>query len=159
MSQRFSLILGISIAIVAAAYFWWRGQAEQQINSRIDLFVETVEFEKLSLDNRDKRHSAFAELFTQNVAVAVPAPVESGDYSRRDLTQKLDEFHQWITYFKITEMDRSIVIDGDSASALVSADFRIAMGPNWKEDRSGSLELHFINDDGWRIHGLTVLAE
>ncbi|MEN8694580.1 MAG: hypothetical protein ACN4GG_01650 [Akkermansiaceae bacterium] len=157
MSQRASLIAGILIIIVAVAYFWWRGQAEQEINRQIDLFIETVEYEKISLKTDEARAEACQEVFGTEVEVVTPSPAPSGTFSEEGIIDQLKRFHGYITFFKITENSREITIDGDYATAIISGSMRVAAGPNWKEDRLGSIILNFTNDsEGWEVTGVAV---
>ena len=160
MPQRGSLIAGLLILALAASYFWWRSQSKQEINRQIDLFIETVEYEKLSLKTDEARAEACVKVFGPEVQVAVPSPAPSGKFSEKEIIDQLKRFHGYITFFKITESSREIIIDGDYATATLSGDMRVAAGPNWKEDLSGSIILNFTNDsDGWEITGVAVEAQ
>ncbi|MGC6425406.1 MAG: hypothetical protein ACON5H_00230 [Akkermansiaceae bacterium] len=157
MSQRASLITGIFILVIATAYFWWRGQAKQQINRRLDLFIETVAFEKLSLRTHETRAKAGKELFGPEVELAAPSPAPSGTFSEQQMIDQLKRFHGYITFFEITETDREISIDGDYATANISGNMAVAAGPNWREDITASLIFQFQNnEEGWEISGLFV---
>lgn len=160
MSQRSSLVFGLIILIAAGSYFWWRGQAEQKITRKVDLFVETIEFEKLSLTTPEERALACEEIFAAEVILDAPSPSPSGTYSEKEMIANLHKFHRYITFFKITEEDRWISIDGDTAQATLSGTMRVAAGPNWSETLTGSIIMNFGNSsDGWEIEALSVTAE
>lgn len=160
MSQRSSLVFGLVILMAAGAYFWWRGQAEQKITRKVDLFVETVEFEKLSLTTPEERALACEKIFAAEVILDAPSPTPSGTYSEKEMIANLHKFHGYITFFKITEEDRWISLDGDTAQVTLSGSMRVAAGPNWSETLICSIIMGFGNSsEGWEIETLSVVAE
>lgn len=160
MSQRASLTAGILILVLSASYFWWRDQAKQQINRKLDLFIETVEFQKLSLKTDETRAEACVDLFGETVELATPSPAPSGTFSEQEMIDQLKRFHRYITFFEITENNREITIDGDYATATISGNMKVASGPNWRQDLTGGIVLQFVNDaEGWEISGIAVEEE
>lgn len=160
MSQRASLVFGLVILLAAGAYFWWRGQAEQKIIRKVDLFVETVEFEKLSLTTPEERAVACEKFFAAEVILDAPSPAPSGTHSKKEMIANLNKFHSYITFFKITEEGRWISIDGDTAQVTLTGTMRVAAGPNWSETLTGSIIMNFGNNsDGWEIETLSVTSE
>ncbi len=156
MSQRLSLIIALFILVTAGVYFWWRGQAENQVNRQIDRFIETVEYRKLSLTQPSKRHAAFRELLSSTVIVDVPSPAPSGQYSRDEMIDQLDRFHSYISYFEIQESSRSIAIDDTSAEVKILGTFQVAHGPKTRTNVNGILELLFEKEDDWKISGIKI---
>ncbi|MDA7672389.1 hypothetical protein N9834_01880 [Akkermansiaceae bacterium] len=158
MSSRNSLILAHLILVAAGGYFWWRGQASQQIEKKVDLFIETAEFRKLSLTTVETRHEACRELFARVVEVDTPEPAPSGTYSRDEVTEQLDRFHSYISFFEIEESNRKIALDSEIAEAEVTGVFQVAFGPKSRENVDGSLTLSFEKkEEDWKIVRVKVI--
>jgi len=159
MSSRQSLILALIILVVAGGFFWWRGQAEQQIERQVDLFIETVEYRKLSLTRPETRSVACRDLFQSVVEVETPSPAPSGKFGLEEVIEELHRFHSYISFFEIVERKRKILRDGDRAVAKISGDFQVASGPNGRYDSQGTLELVFEKEEDWRISAIRFLTD
>ena len=159
MSSRQSLLLAICILVIAGAYFWWRGQAEQQVERQVDLFIETVEYRKLSLTSPESRHTTYNDLFAKVMELNLPSPAPSGKFSRDETIEEIDRFHSYISYFELAESDRKISIDGESATAKITGIFQVASGPNGRYDKSGVMTLSFEKKSDWRITAITLSTD
>ena len=160
MPQRASFILALIILLAAGFYFWWHGQAEQKITRKIDLFIETVEFKKLSFKTPEQREESCRAIFAEEVIVSTPSPAPSGTYSESEVIEQLHKFHRYITFFKILEERRVITIDGNTAKVTLVSSMRAAAGPNWSETITGSIIFSFVNGNkGWEVEALSVVAD
>ena len=156
MSQRFSLIIGLLIIVIASAFFWWRSQSEKQINRQVDLFIESIEYRKLSLDSKEDRHVSYRELFAPVVEVSTPAPGPTGKFSLIELIEQIDQLQSFISYLEISEESRRIILDGDSAQVHITGNFAAASGPNARFDLNGTMFIILVRDDDWRIEAITL---
>jgi len=100
------------ILICGGGYFWWNSQPEQQIGRRVDLFLDAVRFEKLSLKKQETRHQDFRTVFADDVDFTGKDYFPNSTLSLSEITNKLDEFHGMISLCEITELARSRIVAG-----------------------------------------------
>ncbi|MDB4295914.1 hypothetical protein N9908_06660, partial [Akkermansiaceae bacterium] len=82
----------------------------------------------------------------------------SGTYSRDEVTEQLDRFHSYISFFEIEESNRKIALDSEIAEAEVTGVFQVAFGPKSRENVDGSLTLSFEKkEEDWKIVRVKVI--
>ena len=160
MSTKQTLIVALVILIAFGGYFLWKSTPEQQINERIESLVEVLEYRKVSLDNREKRHETLREILAETVSFEGSHPVPDGEMGIDTIIKRLDFLHTWTSWVEIIEKDRKTLIKKGSAQVRLDCLVKAAAGQHNKTEEDWTIILDFEEIDGeWKITHLNATTK
>ncbi|MDA7887806.1 hypothetical protein N9A86_00295 [Akkermansiaceae bacterium] len=160
MSSKQIALVAIAVLFAFGSYFYWKSRPEQQINKQIKSLVETVEYRRVSLDNREARHETLRKVFAEKVSFEGSPPVPDGEMGIDTIIKRLDLLHTWTSWVEITEIGREILIRDDDAQVRLDWSIKAAAGQNNKRTENWTIVLDFEESDGeWKITHLNAQSE
>ena len=160
MSSQEILSPAIAILVAFGGYFLWKSTPEQQINERIESLVEVLEYRKVSLDNREKRHEILREILAETISFEGSPPVPDGKIGIATIIERLDFLHTITSWVEIIETDRKMLLKKDTAQVRLDCVVKAAAGQQFKTEQNWVIILDFeLIDDEWKIAHIDATSE
>lgn len=152
MSRPLLLSLIVIALVCGGGYFWWQSQPSAQVNRQLDILLDAMRFEKLSLKQKEDRHDAIREVFAPQVSLIGEGYFPNEDFNQDQFISRMDDAHAMITLLKIEELERQIDISGSEARALLTLTVTVAAGPDFKKTQNWQLAADFEKTaERWQI--------
>lgn len=149
------LLLALILSVLIGGCYLYRQTPEQKIGRTVDQFLSNVEHRKLTTRRRMHVHEALTEVLAETVNFRGGSPIPNEELTLEEILEKVDFFHGFTSLCEMTELERTVRIEGDEAQVYHTTEIHVAAGKNHQGEEVWDLIFDLTEEvDGWKIVGI-----